>query len=124
MSSYLTFRKNKVELCSFSRNSYVYQAFENVPYGEWAVVTRNRLRDGLESLQSDIELKESQIRLYQKMLTAKMGYEDVYSVANSIIENEQELKDIQKAMHYLELILDIESENNYDNQNPLEWCIG
>lgn len=123
MSSYLTFRKNQVVICSFSRNSKIYQAFEGVPYGEWKNVTRGQLRNGLDNLRIEFEEKETKAKVFQQMLKAKMSYEDVYSVANSIIENQQELNDIKRAMNYLELILDIESTDNYDKQSPLEWCI-
>lgn len=124
MSSYLIFRKNKVVICSFSRNTQIYQAFEGVPFADWKSVSRERLRDGLDNLREELEEKEMQIKIYQKMLTAKMEYEDVFSTANSIIENEQELEDIKRAICYLELIIQIEQEDNYNNQSPLEWCIG
>lgn len=124
MSSYLIFRKNKVVICSFSRNTHIYQAFECVPFADWEGVSRERLRDGLDNLRAEMEEKEKQIKIYQKMLTAKMEYEDVFSTANSIIENEQDLEDIKQAICYLELIIQIEREDNYNNQSPLEWCIG
>lgn len=124
MSSYLIFRKNKVVICSFSRNTHIYQAFECVPFADWESVSRERLRDGLDNLRSEMEEKEKQIKIYQKMLTAKMEYEDVFSTANSIIENEQDLEAIKRAICYLELIIQIEQEGNYNNQSPLEWCIG
>lgn len=51
MSSYLSFRKNGVNVISFSRNSEIYEVLRyQAPIGEWAPVDSKALCEGLEEL--------------------------------------------------------------------------
>lgn len=125
MSSYLSFRKNGVELCSFSRSTKIYQAFPRAPYSEWKEVDGDTLRFGIDSLKEDHESVSRELQIYNRMISNNhLGFDELYELSSSIQGYQDELDEIDRAIHYIDLLILISDEYACDeNKARLEWCV-
>ena len=107
MSSYLSFRKNEVDLCSFSRKTKIYQAFPNAPYDEWKVVSADNLRTGIANLKEERENAVKQKQIYERMATnGHLSYDDLYQISSNIQECEEEIEEINAAIVKIALLIE------------------
>lgn len=114
MSQYLCVRKNEQELISFGRSSYVYQAFQ-LPYTEkWKELEQEDFSEALAKIQFKKEDYEEGIELHEKALEG-LSYEDKLECLKNIKELKEELRDIIRAKHWIELLEMI--ANEYDENN-------
>lgn len=123
MSSYLTFRKGGINLCSFSRSTAMYQAFPSASYDKWTKVTPDTLRAGIQKLQADRKEYEKQIDIYNEMLKQKLSYEERFSTINTIKEFEEEITDVEFTICKIYMLIDIAEEKTDGKDYPMEWSV-
>lgn len=131
MSSYLNFYMrgaNESEsenhyLCSYSRNSKVYELF-HAPYGSLAELTADLLREYLEDAREAIAYGKHRREIYEKEaaalnemnapLSERMKYWN--DIQSSIEEVEEELEEYKCAKSFGEVLMvmvEWQSENKY-----------
>lgn len=125
MSSYLSFRKGGVYLCSYSRNTQMYQAFPTAPCGDWEKVTPDRLRKGLDELNETKRDLERARSTYEEALKHQMAYDDLISTINSVRDFNDELAEVERAISQLLLLIDIAGDDEYGKEKyDFEWSVG
>lgn len=128
MSSYLTFRKNKTVLCSFSRNTEIYQACKYLtPYDKWGVVSKNDFETARDNLKECLEKSQKSKDTYQETLKYNLSYEDLFSTIEHIQSIDEEITEIEAALVQLKLFKSIATEIYYEaDEEPeciFEWKI-
>lgn len=126
MSQYLVFKKGEgPELCSFSRSSDVYQAFEHLSYSEdWRELSNEDFNIAIGALEVKKDAYEENIELYEKAMVG-LSYEDKLVCLRDIQETKEELRWIAQAEHYIELLQMIADEYDFKGNKPkMYYCIG
>lgn len=109
MSLYLQFKKNDIELCSFSRVSKIYEMF-NAFREDWNELTKDKLEDAIRRCEDNFKEIQSELK-HQKMIFDKLSkYEELNEVLEIIKELKEERYDIVVAKIQLEVILSILEE--------------
>ena len=114
MSSYFCVRKGEQELISFSRSSYVYQAFQ-LPYTEkWKELEQEDFVEAINELNSKKEKYEKDIEMHKEALNG-LSYEDKLICLRDIQDLKEELEYIIQAKNWIVLLELIADE--YDEKN-------
>lgn len=126
MSQYLVFKKGNTELTSFSRNSNLYRAFEHLPFSEeWKELDIEKdfnIAFGNATVQK--EGYEDSIALREKALEG-LSYEEKLECLNDIKELKEELDEVIRTRHYIDLLQMIAEEYDTDgHQQKMYYCIG
>lgn len=124
MSAYFCVRKGEQELVSFSRNSYVYQAFQ-LPYSEgWEELEREDFLKAISEIRLQKTGYEEGIRMLKKALEG-LSYEEKLICLRDIEEKTNELKLVVQAKHYIELLQMIGEEYDENGeQQKMYYRIG
>lgn len=124
MSAYFCVRKGEQELVSFSRNSYVYQAFQ-LPYSEgWEELEREDFLEAISEIRLQKTGYEEGIRMLKKALEG-LSYEEKLICLRDIEEKTNELKLVVQAKHYIELLQMIGEEYDENGeQQKMYYRIG
>lgn len=123
MSSYLCFRKNGVDILSFSRNTKVYEAFPNSPCdGEWHEITPDKLRRGIENLECEIVGYNALLEKSDHVLKYLTKYEDIQEEVASQLDIKEEIKEYDNAIHTISLLIDM-CEEFSTNKPKMEWGV-
>ncbi len=118
MSSYLSFRKNGVNVISFSRNSEIYEVLRyQAPIGEWAPVDSKALCEGLEELYDSKQRCLNYKKTQEKALEYLSSAEDIYEALSSIQDIEEQIEGIERCIAYLDLLIKIAKEHVYEYRN-------
>ena len=118
MSSYLSLRKNGVNIISFSRNSEIYQVLKcQAPIGEWAPMDSKVLREGLEELYDSKQRCLDYKKTEEKALEYLSSTEDIYEAVSSIQNIEEQIEGIDRCIAYLDLLIKIARESVYEYTN-------
>lgn len=118
MSSYLSLRKNGVNLISFSRNSEIYQVLKyQAPIGEWAPVDIKALHEGLEELYDSKQRCLNYKKREEKALEYLSSTEDIYEAVSSIQNTEEQIEGIDRCIAHLDLLIEIAKETVYEYEN-------
>lgn len=129
MSSYIEFYIHDGDkphyLCAYSRSSALYRAFvDYIHYGEYVVVTEDKLNEVTSSLNAAIEGYKNTIKQYQEMNQYIMQAnndldEKVEAIAERyeyITECEQEINDARFAVNVCAFLSNIVEEAFYENR--------
>lgn len=122
MSSYLTIKKNGVDLISWCRSSEQYQALKGkAPYGDFKEFEANDIDEGIMSLELSVKEFKEQIEDRKKLLTT-LRYEDALECLSDLEEMKNELKWKEYALTNLYFLKDICEESVYeqDGENEVE----
>ena len=120
MSSYLTIKKNGVDLISWCRSSDQYQALKNkVPYGDFKEFKVDDIKDGIMSLEELVNEYKEDIAVREKLL-ATLKYEDAFECLNDLTEMKKELKWKEYALNNLYFLKDICEELVYQKEGDEE----
>lgn len=128
MSSYLTFRKNNVDLISYSRSSTIYQACQHqAPYGKLEQITKTSFDYCTEELEQRIKNYTEQIALLNELLTHNLPSDELREILSEKREYQTEIDGIKTALIELSLLWEIGNEKVYigEKEQPLvfEWGI-
>lgn len=134
MSSCLTFRKNGTVLCSFSRNTELYQACRYLaPYDKWEIVSKDDFEVARDNLKESLREHQKNKDTYQETLKYNLAYEDLFSTIQHLQELDEEITEIENALVKLNLFEDIaneiyceetDDENIFEEQDCVfEWMI-
>ncbi len=130
MSLYLFFRKNGVLLCSFSRNSKVFEVFHSyLPYEEdWTEFCVHFFDNVILDLISDRDKTEKQIKRYESGFNARLDYDGLMGLMENLDCLHENLEEIVQAKYYAECLNMIYTETDYDGDTEiptkLEYCYG
>ena len=141
MSYEITIRKDGVNLTSFGRSSYIFQAitaYQSTWPEDFVPLTTDQLEKASSwldkkrrGLQKDIKRAEDNIERLSRGL-GTVGEEVTSELLDGYIlslnEMEDELDKIQRDWYYLDLLIDVcETPGDYDNWDKkpvIEYCVG
>lgn len=131
MSSYLTFygipKKHKDEhitLWSFSRNSQVYQRFNetgqvafigNDDTPKYSIVTSDICNDAIQSLKDEIKGFKQQVKTYQELVDKSKTGEEMFDNIQSRNSFKEDIKEFKHTIHFISAIemLVRDTENDF-----------
>lgn len=131
MSESIVIKKNDVDIISWCRSSYQFQALsEYVPFDMWESFTVDKFDRGLENLRAkEVDYKQ-QIEDMNKILV-NLNYEDSLDCMRDIRELRTELEAVQHAIVEFQVLQAVCEESVYnkgdwDHSVPivLEWYRG
>ena len=131
MSESIVIKKNDVDIISWCRSSYQFQALsEYVPFDMWESFTVDKFDRGLENLRAkEVDYKQ-QIEDMNKILV-NLNYEDSLDCMRDIRELRTELEAVQHAIVEFQVLRTVCEESVYnkddwDHSVPivLEWYRG
>ncbi len=131
MSSYLTIKKNGVDLISWCRSSEQYQALKNsgkVPFMEFKEFKPDDLNCGIIQLEEEVKQWKKQIEMREK-ISSNISYEDACDWINDLKEWQEGLEEKEYALNNLRFLKDIceesvwqgDVENEVEVPIKLEW---
>ena len=131
MSEYVTIKKNGVDIVSWCRSSYQFQALSNyVPFDKWETFTADMLDKGIENLREKETGYQKQLEDMNKILS-NLHYEEALECLNDIRDIRVEYEAIQYAVTEFQVIKNVCEESVYSKEDPdhsipivLEWCRG
>lgn len=131
MSESIVIKKNGVDIISWCRSSYPFQALsEYVPFDKWETFTADKFDRGLEKLREKETDYKQQIEDMNKILV-NLNYEESLDCMRDIRELRTELDAIQYSIiefQVLQAICDegVYNKDDWDHPVPtvLEWYRG
>lgn len=122
MSCYLTIRKKGVELCSFSRNTDIYEALnEKARFDEWSSCDLEALNAGYEYLKDEIFAYNQKVNNENKALQFLRVKEDIYEAIEKIEWLQEEIRDKTEALNYISFLIHVWHQNG---DGEMEWTLG
>lgn len=122
MSSYLSFRKNGVDIGSYSRNSKIYEVFESqIPYGKWSKLDVDALSHGITVLQEEIREDKVTIEKYQRIIVNLKTYEDLWEAETSVEGLEEDIKECETTIATIQTYLNIYNKYAYEEDQEEKW---
>ena len=131
MSEYISIKKNGVDITSWCRSSYQFQALSNyVPFDKWETFNVDMLDKGIENLREKKDGYQEQLDDMNKILS-NLHYEEALECLNDIREIRTEYEAVQYAITELQVIKGVceelvYSREDFDHSLPitLEWFRG
>lgn len=121
MSSYLQFKKNDTEICSFSRSTKVYQFFDK--YSEdWKELTERDLEIAIQNADGHFDDMQNYIKNLKLIYDKLTNYEELEEMINRIDEAKTERYEIVQGRIQLELINNILFECDKDDKMYWRVC--
>lgn len=122
MSCYLTIRKKEVEICSFSRNTYIYEALNaRAKFGDWCSCELEALNAGYEYLKEEILDYTHKIENENKALQFLHLKEDIYEAIDKITWLQEEIRDKTEALNYVSFLIHVWHQNG---DGDMDWMLG
>jgi len=122
MSHYISFRFAGKLICSFPSVSNIYSFFyeRNAPTDTWEPISYSCLSLVEDDIKEEICAKNRLIEINERMMNANsIAYKNLFEAASSISEYTEDLKELERSLHYVEFLLLILSESDKD----LEWWL-
>ena len=109
------FKKGDTTICSFSRLTELFQAFDViVTYEEWTELERKDLREAKDSLQDRIDFYVEEISRLEKVLEGLTNYEDRYAVVKDISDFKQSLQSCYETKPMIDMLMEILEQNDFE----------
>lgn len=131
MSEYISIKKNGINIASWCRSSYQFQALSSyVPFDKWETFTPDKLDRGIDNLREK-EADYKQRLDDMEMVLANLHYEEALECLNDIRELRVEYESVQYAITEFQIIKSVCEEFVYSKEDSdhsipivLEWCRG
>ena len=120
MSSYLEIKKNDTVLCSFSRNSDEYQAFNK--YSEdWKQLYESDLTSTYQELKERVSTAKSNIVKYRMIIDKLSKADELMETLDRLNDWEEDVDNLQESLGRVSLLLSIFGE--MDDEDKMYWRI-
>lgn len=135
MSYYLSFRKGGKDIINFCRCTKLYGCLNHfASWEKWTRVSIEELQAGKETCYKEIKSLNEDLYRYEKIISGNLTYEDRASCVDAILECENDIKDFQKVLIQIDMLIEIcnqkqniEPEEEYgewqEEDSPMEWGI-